>query len=88
MKKECKSCIEALGESSRVAIYEYLLNSTKFSTVNDVVKKFNLSQSTVSYHLEKLSKPGLLTNRKMGRNSLYKVCSKCPYDKDVCFFQK
>ncbi len=88
MKKECRVCIESLGDKSRMSIFEKLLGEKLSMSVNEVVKQFKLSQSTISYHLSKLSEVGLLTNKKKGRASFYKVCKTCPHDKKTCLLQK
>lgn len=88
MKKECKCCIRLLGDKSRMSIFEKLLSTKLYFSVNEIVENFKLSQSTVSYHLDKLKKTGLLENKKKGRNSYYKICNFCPFDKKTCLLQK
>ncbi len=68
------NCIEfckALADPTRQKILEMLLEEEK--TVSEVVEAFNLSQPTVSHHLDILSRNGLLSNRRDGKHVFYRT---------------
>jgi len=73
MKTEinCVDFCKALSDPTRQKILELLLKEEK--TVTDIVAIFNLSQPTISHHLEMLNRYGLLTNRKDGKQVFYKT---------------
>jgi len=83
MKKFCVNCLEVLGTKSRARLYLTLQKYGK-SSVSELVKKTNLTQPTVSYHLIKLEKCGLLNHVKVGKKSMYQISDTCLYDKGVC----
>ncbi len=82
MKHECKSCLLAIGDETRVSIYFHLLN--KDLCVKELKELLNLSQSTVSYHLDVLEKRGLLNKKQSGRKSIFSVNTSCPFYKSEC----
>jgi len=61
----------ALADVTRQKILRLLLNEEK--TVTEVVKSFNLSQPTVSHHLDILNRSGLLSNRREGKQIFYRT---------------
>jgi len=44
--------------------------------VNELVKRVNLAQSTVSHHLAILKSAGVIIVREEGTQSLYRICCK------------
>lgn len=83
MKNFCVSCLEVLGTKSRAKLYLTLQKEGK-SSVGDLVKKTKLTQPTVSYHLIKLERCGLLKHYKVGKQSMYQISDTCVHDKGVC----
>lgn len=61
----------ALADPTRQKILRMLLNEEK--SVSEVVKSFNLSQPTVSHHLDILSRSGLLSYRREGKQIFYRT---------------
>jgi ArsR family transcriptional regulator len=73
MKTEinCVDFCKALSDPTRQKILELLLTEEK--TVSDIVAIFDLSQPTISHHLEMLSRYGLLVSRKDGKQVYYRT---------------
>jgi DNA-binding transcriptional ArsR family regulator len=70
-KLDCVDFCKALADPTRQKILEMLLEKEK--TVSEVVEAFKLTQPTVSHHLEILSRNGLLTSRKEGKQVFYRT---------------
>jgi ArsR family transcriptional regulator len=66
---DCVDFCKALADPTRQKILEILLQGEK--TVTEIVEDFNLSQPTISHHLELLSRYGLLISRKEGKQVYY-----------------
>jgi len=62
---------KAFGEPSRFRILRLLTD--KALTVNEIVDKVGLSQSTVSRHLGVLREAGILTDRRVGQQVYYSL---------------
>lgn len=65
---------DALAHPARVKIYKYIMECNKHlqSVCNgDVVKKFDLSQATVSQHIKRLLNSGLVELKRKDRYSYY-----------------
>ena len=62
----------ALGHSARVAIVE-MLSSGEARVVNDIVARSGLAQSTVSEHLRILRAAGIVSCRRDGPRSWYRL---------------
>ena len=71
IKLDCVEFCKALADPTRQKILEMLLEKEK--TVSEVVEAFNLTQPTISHHLEILSRNGLLTFRKEGKQVYYRT---------------
>jgi ArsR family transcriptional regulator len=65
----CVEFCKALADPTRQKILEMLLEEEK--TVSEIVEEFNLSQPTVSHHLEILSRYNLVSSRKEGKQIYY-----------------
>jgi len=75
---ELINCVEfckALADPTRQKILEMLLEEEK--TVSEIVEEFNLSQPTVSHHLEILSRYNLLSSHKEGKQVYYSTNKDC-----------
>lgn len=71
IKLDCVEFCKTLADPTRQKILEMLLD--KEITVNEIVEAFDLSQPTVSHHLEILTRNGLLTSRKEGKQVFYRT---------------
>jgi len=67
----CVEFCKTLADPTRQKILEMLLE--KEITVSEIVEAFNLTQPTVSHHLEILARNGLLTSRKEGKQVFYRT---------------
>jgi ArsR family transcriptional regulator len=63
MNKEKVTVLKALADDTRFAIVAALI-TTKEMSCQDVTDKFNLSQPTMSHHLNKLVLAGIVNARK------------------------
>ncbi len=71
---ETINCVEfckALADPTRQKILEILLEKER--TVSEIVSFFDLTQPTVSHHLDILSRFNLLTSRKEGKQVFYRT---------------
>jgi ArsR family transcriptional regulator len=64
---------KALADPSRIRIVNRLLNTTTTSTVEDLTEELGLAQSTVSYHLKRLTLSGLLHRQQVGVWARYTI---------------
>ncbi len=63
---------KALGDETRQQILEILLNEGE-QCVSDLVDRFNVSQPTVSHHLNFLKHADLVASRKEGKQIYYRA---------------
>lgn len=84
MKTHCLECLSSVTDASRLSIIDYLKKSKNEVTVSEVVNHLHLRQPTVTFHINKLVKAGLITKRRNGRQAYLKLhyyshrCSACP----------
>ena len=71
IKLDCVEFCKTLADPTRQKILEMLLE--KEITVSEIVDAFNLTQPTVSHHLEILARSGLVTSRKEGKQVFYRT---------------
>ena len=64
--------LKALGHYARLKIVSGLMKGNECS-VNNIVEKLNLPQSTVSQHLKVLKTNNIITSRKEGVKTCYRV---------------
>ena len=76
--KKCYNCFKVLTDKNRVKVISSLLAGK--CNVGDLVKKLDIGQSTVSYHLNKLKKEKMILSKKVGREVFYYFNKKyaCP----------
>lgn len=79
----CPFAVPSLADPSRRKLYEFLMQAEDL-TVTQLAKKLKLRQPTISYHLKKLEKDGLVKAKKKGREVYYQAEKTCPEGK-VCF---
>ena len=63
--------LDALGDSTRMAIFQRLANGPM--AVHELAESFPVSRPAVSQHLRVLKDAGLVTDRKTGTRRLYQV---------------
>jgi ArsR family transcriptional regulator len=61
---------KALGDETRQKILEILLNEGE-QCVSDLVERFDVSQPTISHHLNFLRQANLVSSRKEGKQVYY-----------------
>lgn len=76
----CSNCFAALSCSVRVEIINLLQEKDDLS-VMEIVKHFDVSQSTITHHLKYLERSGVLSFNKVGRKVYYSIDLKCGSDK-------
>lgn len=69
MTIDCVEFCKALADDTRQRILEMLLDGEK--CVGDIVDAFDMSQPSISHHLNVLRQFGLVTSRKEGRLVFY-----------------
>ena len=71
--KETAECLAELGHVTRLAIFRYLVKKGKNGVpVGDVQKELDIPASTLSHHLSRLTRVGLIEQERSGR-TLYCV---------------
>lgn len=65
----CHRCYKLAGESSRYTILRLLAERSR--RVGELVERLGLSQPTISYHLKRLAKGGLVKMAKRGREHYF-----------------
>ncbi|MFC1808079.1 ArsR/SmtB family transcription factor [Candidatus Omnitrophota bacterium] len=71
--KKDSEFLKALGHPVRLKMVEGLMSNK--CNVNEIAKKLNLPQSTVSQHLSILRTQGIIIPQKSGVKTCYKVIS-------------
>ena len=69
MAIDCVEFCKALADSTRQQILRMLVDDEK--SVGDIVDAFDISQPTISHHLNVLKQYGLVTSRKDGQRVFY-----------------
>ena len=72
----CAGCFAGLASQTRIAIIN-LLQEKKEMSVMEIAKHFNLSQPTITHHLQYLKEVGILDSKKEGRKTYYFISEKC-----------
>lgn len=78
MKNKCVHCFKAISVKARFDIFNFLLKQKDGVTVSRLTEFTSLRQPTVSFHIDKLEKTGLVKKYKKGREVYCKVNSLCP----------
>ncbi len=71
MAIDCVEFCKALADDTRQRILEMLLE--REMCVGDIVDAFDMSQPTISHHLNILRQFGLVTSRKEGKQVYYSI---------------
>ena len=77
IKPRCAGCFAGLACGIRVEIVNLLSYKGKLG-VNQIAKHFELTQPTITHHLQFLKRVGVLSSQKKGKQVLYFVNPKCP----------
>ena len=67
--KSCTHCFKALADTSRLRILRLLQQSPK--TVTEITKQMELTQPTISHHLQILLSKGVIARAQTGRQVVY-----------------
>ena len=82
MKYGCLNCFKTLSTRKRFLIFDFLKKKKrKKFNLNFLVKLTGLRQPTVTFHVNKLVKRGLVKKIKVGREvycQAHKKCDDCP----------
>jgi len=70
MDEKCCQVFFALGDGNRTKILELLKNEEL--CVSDICKRFDITQPSISHHLDILKRSGLVTSEKRGREVYYR----------------
>jgi ArsR family transcriptional regulator len=68
---DCVDFCKALADETRQAILQLLVEGEK--CVSDLVEQFDMSQPTISHHLNILKSLGLVNRRKEGKHVYYSI---------------
>ncbi len=71
MAIDCVEFCKALADGTRQRILEMLMEAEM--CVGDIVDAFDMSQPTISHHLNVLKQFGLVTSRKDGKQVYYSI---------------
>ncbi|MFC1572112.1 ArsR/SmtB family transcription factor [Candidatus Eisenbacteria bacterium] len=80
MKDRCCQVFQAMGDKTRLKILE-LLNQNELC-VSEICKGFDMTQPSISHHLDMLKRAGLVVSEKRGREVYYR--STCNTIVDCC----
>lgn len=69
MTDRCCQIFQALSDRTRLRILELLKQEE--ICVSDICKHFNMTQPSISHHLDMLKRAGLVTSEKRGREVYY-----------------
>ena len=70
MSDQCCNIFHALSDKTRLKILE-LVKETPYC-VSDICKQFDMTQPSISHHLDILKRAGLVESEKKGREVYYK----------------
>ncbi len=68
---DCALCYKALGDTTRLAIYNMLKGGTMCGC--KILEQLHCTQPTLSYHMRQLCECGLVTATKNGKWSYYSI---------------
>ena len=69
-QERCCQVLQALGDRTRLGILELLQGGEMF--VSDIAQHFDMTQPSISHHLDVLKRAGLVENEKRGREVYYR----------------
>ncbi|OGG07380.1 hypothetical protein A2872_03610 [Candidatus Gottesmanbacteria bacterium RIFCSPHIGHO2_01_FULL_42_12] len=81
MKPACATCFRVVGAPARLLIFNALKSNDRRYDVSTLVEITGLKQPTVTFHINRLAKAGLVKKIREGRN-VYAIavrkCADCP----------
>lgn len=80
----CVNCFAGLSYLPRLKIIVFLQKKERAS-VMEITKHFQLTQPTITHHLQYLKKVGILDSQKEGRRVYYFIKPKCKEGKCSLF---
>ena len=72
----CTGCFSGLSVQARIGIINLLREKGPVSVL-EIVKHFQLTQPTITHHLQYLKAAGILSSQKQGRQVFYFIDQKC-----------
>ncbi len=79
MVDSCARMFQALADETRLKILE-LLKAADELCVSDIARHFDMTQPSISHHLDVLKRAGLVTSDKRGREVYYRFDSEAIID--------
>ncbi len=76
LKSGCVGCFAGLSCNSRIEIINLLKEKGKLSVLQ-IAKHFEITQPTISHHLQYLEEAEILISEKVGRKVFYSIHPKC-----------
>lgn len=67
VKTKCVGCFKVLSIKARYKMFDYLKEHPSKVTVSELVKLTKLRQPTVTFHVNQLSRVGLIKKERNGR---------------------
>ena len=86
MANQCGLLFKALSDPTRQKILELL--AEREQCVSDIVEHFNMSQPSISHHLDMLKRAGVVNANKRGREVYYSLNRGCICDCCGPFFSR
>ena len=74
---KCRECFEVLAVPARFKIFTHLKENNSPLIVSKLVELTRLRQPTVTFHLDKLEKAGLIKKEKTGKLVFCHINRKC-----------
>jgi DNA-binding transcriptional ArsR family regulator len=75
-QSQCAGCFAGLSCGQRIEILSLLQQNKKMS-VMEIAKHFQISQPTITHHLQYLKTAGILSSKKEGKYVYYFIDPKC-----------
>lgn len=72
----CSGCFAGLSCAARIEIINLLKDKDEMSVL-EIAKHFNISQPTITHHLQYLKEAGILNSKKAGKYVYYFINLKC-----------
>lgn len=79
-------CFHAFSDGTRQKIIQLLKEQEL--CVSDICKHFDISQPSISHHLDILKRAGIVTSHKQGRQAYYSLNRRCLEKCCAPFFRK
>ena len=78
IKNSCSTCFKELSVETKFELYNLLkTHPAEDYSVTNLAFRLGITQPTVSHHLKRMQKAGLLSSRKSGKETYYFVNDHC-----------